>query len=84
MQLHSCDILPRIKPFYLALKSSISIYHVYKFAWINDIAINDSHPDCKVNVLEYKEKDKKGKETTWVWVTDIPLCKDNVFKIMRG
>jgi hypothetical protein len=54
----------------------------HKFAWVNDIAINDSHLDCKVNVLEYKEKDKKGKETTWV--TDIPLCKDNVFKIMRG
>jgi hypothetical protein len=42
------------------------------------------HLDCKVNVWEYKEKDKKGKETIWIWVTDIPLCKDNVFKIMRG
>jgi hypothetical protein len=56
----------------------------HKFSWCQGLPINDSHPDCLVNVLEYIEEHDNGKKNRWVWVTDIPLNKDNVYKIMKG
>jgi hypothetical protein len=56
----------------------------HRFSYVNELAINDSHTDCMVNVLEYWETNGKGKEQHWVWVTDIPLNEANVFEIMRG
>ena len=54
------------------------------FAWANGHVLNDSHPDCRVNVLEYWEKHAGGKAQHWVWVTDILLTEKNVYHIMRG
>lgn len=54
------------------------------FEWINGLAINDSHLDCQVNVLEYWEEHDSGKVQHWVWVTGFDLTKDNVYQIMRG
>jgi hypothetical protein len=56
----------------------------HRFEWINGLAINDSHPDCQVNVLEYWEEHEKGKRQHWVWVTDFELSEKNVYQIMRG
>lgn len=56
----------------------------HRFAYVNGLAINDSHLDCLVNVLEYWETNAKGKEQHWVWVTDIELNEKNVFDVMRG
>src|SRR5262249_6389576 len=44
---------------------------------------NDSHHDCRVNVLEYWEQ-CGDREQHWAWVTDIPLTRANVYQIMRG
>jgi hypothetical protein len=57
---------------------------IHHFEWINGLAINDSHPDCLVNVLEYWEEDDNGKRQHWVWVTDFELNDKNVYQIMRG
>lgn len=54
------------------------------FEWANGHILNDSHPDCLVNVLEYWEKHDNGKTQHWVWITDIPLTAKNVYQIMRG
>lgn len=56
----------------------------HRFAWINGLAINDSHPDCRVNVLDYWEEHETGKLQHWVWVTDVTLTEKNVYQIMRG
>lgn len=56
----------------------------HHFKWVNGIAINDSHPDCLVNVLEYWEINAKGKVQHWVWVTDIKLTANNVYQVMKG
>ncbi|MCK4608035.1 MAG: transposase [Gammaproteobacteria bacterium] len=56
----------------------------HRFEWANGHVLNDSHQDCLVNVLEYWEDHANGKKQHWVWITDIPLSKDNVYKIMRG
>lgn len=56
----------------------------HHFKWINGLTINDSHLDCKVNVLEYWEKHANGKQQHWVWTTGFELNKNNVYEIMRG
>ena len=56
----------------------------HRFEWTNGLAINDSHPDCLVNVLEYWETHESGKVQHWVWVTDFRLSEKNVYQIMRG
>jgi hypothetical protein len=56
----------------------------HRFRWANGHVLNDTHPDCLVNVLEYWEEYANGKVQHWVWVTDIPLTIHNVYQIMRG
>jgi hypothetical protein len=56
----------------------------HRFEWVNGLAINDSHADCLVNVLEYWEEHANGKRQHWVWVTDFALNEKNVYQIMRG
>ena len=52
--------------------------------YYNDLALNASHPDVRVNVLEYWETDAKGKERYFAWVTDITITEDNAWEIARG
>lgn len=54
------------------------------FQWANELAINDSHPDCLVNILSYQEQKPNGKTQKWVWVTNIKLTEKNVYAIMEG
>lgn len=55
----------------------------HHFRWANGLPINASHPDVLVNFLEYYEVN--GDETKrFCWVTDIPLSKKNVYRIMRA
>jgi hypothetical protein len=56
----------------------------HRFAWANGYSLNDSHHDCKVNVLEYWEIKADGSQQHWVWVTDFELSEKNVYIIMRG
>ncbi len=58
------------------------IGHFFKF--INRIALNKSNPDLLVNVLEYSQVDKNEKMTTFSWVTDIKITKENVYSLMRA
>jgi hypothetical protein len=58
---------------------------VHKFRFINDLALNESNEDVRVNLLRYEQFDPKKTQTiTWSWVTDIELTKENIFKIMRA
>jgi hypothetical protein len=56
-------------------------YHQFRF--LNEVSLNHSNQDVKVNVLEYKVTSPKGKELNFSWVTNIRLSKDNVLKISR-
>ena len=58
--------------------------YLHQFRYLNDIALNKSNPDVRVNFLEYMETDPKGKETVFSWVTNIQINKNNVFKLMQG
>lgn len=55
----------------------------HKFKFINDVALNDSNEEVKINFLEYWEIGP-NKTQHFSWVTDFNLTENNVFKIMRG
>lgn len=57
-------------------------YHQFQF--LNNVSLNKSSPDLKVNVLEYRCTNSKGKEVTFSWVTDITLSAVNVLQIARA
>ena len=56
-----------------------------KFRYVNDVPLNDSHKEFKVNFLEYWEIDEDGKTLYHnTWVTDIEITQTNGHKIARG
>ena len=55
----------------------------HRFRFINNIQLNASNPDIRVNFIEYQESGPK-KSTTFSWITNIELTKKNVFKIMKA
>lgn len=59
-----------------------NVRHLFRFA--NNIPLNKSYLGIKVNVLDYYEINSKGKERHFTWITDLPLTKSTVFKIMKG
>lgn len=56
----------------------------HSFKYLNNVPLNQSHPDLSVNVLTYLQVDKKGKVTEFSWVTDIEITDDNVYQLMRA
>lgn len=57
------------------------VEHGYR--WVNGLSLNASHPQVKVNFLEYWEI-KGDQHRLWTWVTNIPLSRPNVEAVMRG
>jgi hypothetical protein len=56
---------------------------VHRFRFVNDLPLNASHPDLRVNFIEYWEIGAT-KVQHWSWVTDIRVSKRNVYHLMRG
>ena len=55
------------------------------YRYQNDVSLNESQLDTKVNVLEYWEEKPNGQnDRHFSWITDLELNQDNVHKIMRG
>jgi hypothetical protein len=56
---------------------------VHRFRFVNDLPLNASHADLRVNFIEYWEVgDDKGQHFSWV--TDLRVHKRNVYALMRG
>lgn len=55
----------------------------HRFGYTNDLALNESHGDIRVNMLYYEETNAKGVVKTFTWITSIKLTKANVYKVMR-
>jgi len=56
---------------------------VHRFRFVNDMPLNDSRADVRVNFIEYWEV-SPDKEQHFSWVTDLRVTKSNVYKLMRG
>jgi hypothetical protein len=55
----------------------------HQFRFINDMPLNESRSDVRVNFIEYWEV-SKDKIQHFSWVTDFRVTKYNVYKLMRG
>ena len=56
---------------------------VHRFRFINDMPLNESRSDVRVNFIEYWEV-RQDQVQYFSWVTDFRVHKDNVYKLMRG
>jgi hypothetical protein len=56
---------------------------IHRFCFMNDVPLNESNADVRVNFLEYWEI-KSGKTRHFSWVTDFTITRKNVFNLMRG
>jgi hypothetical protein len=56
---------------------------VHRFRFVNDIPLNESRSDVRVNFIAYREMGK-DKVQHFSWVTDLRVSKRNVYKLMRG
>jgi len=55
----------------------------HRFCFINQVALNASNQDIRVNFIEYWEI-KGDKVQHFCWITDLPVTKLNIFDLMRG
>ena len=67
---------------YYEEKTKDGCYHQFRF--VNNVSLNKSNQDVKVNLIEYRQTDRKGKEINFSWVTNIYVTPLNIMKIMRG
>lgn len=56
----------------------------HEFQFINDVPLNESHPELRVNFVDYWETKKNGKRQHMAWITDLPLSEKTVEFVMRG
>jgi hypothetical protein len=58
---------------------------LHKYRYVNELPLNSDNRDIRVNFLEYRQIDTKGKkpERLFSWITDFKLTKKNVYHIMR-
>jgi len=56
------------------------------FRFVNGLELNKSHPNLKVNFLEYIDIELEGSRTRcrFTWITDIKITESNCAEIMRG
>lgn len=57
---------------------------IHKFEFINQVPLNDSNFDYKVNFIEYWEIKPNGKKQHFSWVTNVKVSKNNVSRLMKG
>ncbi len=76
-QLHSRD-----DAVYHEVTAEDGSYHQFQF--LNDVPLNKANQDLRVNVLQYRCTNPKGKEVTFSWVTDITLSTANIMKIAKA
>jgi hypothetical protein len=56
----------------------------YQFEYANNLALCESAADVRVNMLVCTVTPKKGKPTTFSWITDIPLTRQNVYGLTKA
>jgi hypothetical protein len=55
-----------------------------EIAFANDLPLNGSHPDLRVNFLCYVEFHPDGTEKCFTWVTDLTVTRANAALLVRG
>jgi hypothetical protein len=55
----------------------------HQFQYINNVALNGTNPQIRVNVLLYEQTDKQGKTTKFSWVTNLVLDRKSALQVMK-
>ena len=55
----------------------------HQFEWANNLPLNGSWANLRLNMLKYRQIDPKGESLTFSWVTDRPLRANTVERVMR-
>ena len=58
--------------------------YLHQFSYLNNVSLNKSHQNLKVNFFEYRQTDPKGKELNFSWVTNIFITNENIYQLMIG
>lgn len=56
---------------------------IHRFRFLNDVPLNESNADVRVNFLEYWGV-TGDKISHFSWITDLTICRDNAYDLMRG
>ncbi len=61
----------------------------YEYRYVNNVPLNDANKNTSINFLECIEtkparKKTSEKKTTYTWVTNIKITKDNIHQLMQG
>ncbi len=57
---------------------------VHRYEYLNEVSLNQSNQEVKVNLLKYIEIKAGKKETYFSWVTDIEITPDNLEQLMKA
>jgi len=66
----------------LTLEDEQGVLH--HFRWLTDVALNKSHADERVHLLEYWEIGAQGVRRHFSWITDLEVHEHSVWHLMRG
>ncbi len=56
----------------------------HEISFLNDLPLNESNQDVRVNLLQYGEYGPNGKERIWTWVTDLEISRQNARQLAKG
>ncbi len=69
--------------FVIVDKGNSDIKHCFRI--MNDVPLNESNQDVRVNFLDYREENTAtGKIKRFSWITDFEITQKNAMKIMRA
>lgn len=55
-----------------------------ELSFVNDLPLNESNQDLRVNVLQYAEYGPDGEQRQWTWVTDLEISRQNARQLVAG
>lgn len=57
----------------------------YGFRYINNVPLNNTHPEIRVNLLWVEQVDRKtGQKKVFSWATDLPIHRSNLMDLMEA
>jgi hypothetical protein len=57
---------------------------LHEINFLNDVPLNESNQDVRVNFLQYGEYGPNGEERKWTWVTDLEISRQNAPRLVKG
>ena len=55
-----------------------------EISFVNDVPLNESNQDVRVNFLQYGEFYANGEERKWSWITDLQISRQNAGTLVKG